>query len=109
MAFACREARGSPTCTTLAGAVRMEIYPVGTLTQISWSDPINKLKNPSGIILYRDDQVTDNTVAILEITRYQPGNLDIGDDDARVQWSITSLGGNAKFYKGDNTGKQVRI
>lgn len=110
MARVCREAPGSATCTTLAGTARMEIYPVGTLTAIQWQDPVNKLVNPSTIVMYADDSVTDNTVTIIEISRYQPTNLNISEDDDRVVWNIdNSLGGDAKFYKGDNKGKRVRV
>ena len=85
MVLVCREARGTPTCTTVAGAnVRLEIYPVGTLTKIKPSDPVNKIKNPSGIVIYKDAEVTENTAAILEITRYLPTNLNLTDDDSRV-------------------------
>jgi hypothetical protein len=110
MAQACREPHGSATCTTVAGvAVRMEIYEVTTLTTFDHTDPINKIKNPSGLVIYADDQVTENTCAIFEITRYIPASLNITEDDPLVEWKITSLGGQAKFFKNDNKGKKVRV
>ncbi len=73
MALACREPRGSASCTTLAGvAVRMEIYEVSTLTTFGHLDPVNTIKNPSGVVIYADDRVTANTCAVFEITRYVP-------------------------------------
>jgi hypothetical protein len=100
MASACREARGSATCTTLAGLnIKMEIYPVTSGTVISPADPINTIVNPSAIVIYPDADVDEKKAAKIRITKFAPSGLAITDDDDRVEWSITPAG-SAKFFKG---------
>jgi hypothetical protein len=110
MASACKEAPGSSTCTTLSGgAVKMEIYPVKANDVFKQDDFINIIKNPVGVVIYADKEVAENTTAVFEITQYVPAALNLKDDDEIVQWSITSLGGNAKFFEGKTKGRRVRI
>jgi hypothetical protein len=113
MVLACREVRGSATCTTIAGQqVKMEIYPVTTGTVVSDTDPINKIINPSAIVIYGDADVTEQKAAIIRITKYTPSTLALTDDDPRVEWTITPAG-SAKFFKGSkpeaNKGAQVMV
>jgi hypothetical protein len=105
-----RVVAGTPTCTTLAGTPRMEIYPVGTLTEIEARDPINKLKNPSVIVMYTEATVTEHTAAVIEITRWQHFNPDPADNDPRIRWTVdNSLGGDVAFFRAKTTGKKVLV
>ncbi|SRR6266851_740882 len=113
MPSACREVRGSATCTTLAGQkIRMEIYPVTSGNTIIAADSVNKIMNPSAIVVYADADVDEKKAAIIRITKFIPPALALTDDDDRVEWSITPAG-SAKFFKGAkpdaNKGRQVMV
>jgi hypothetical protein len=114
MAGVCRkETAGNATCTFAGVAVKMEIYPVCSGDTIKPTDPINKLHNPPCIVKYADDKVTKNTAAIIRITGWQPRGskgIRFPAADPFIKWSIdNSLGGDAKFFEGKDTGREVRI
>ena len=77
--------------------VHVEMDPVTTGDAIKHTDPINKIKNPSGcVILTGGDAGDAHAVPRYEITKIQP-DLMWKDDDDRIAWRIQ--GGDAK---GDN-------
>ena len=63
--------------------------------QIRDSDPINFIRNPSVIPILPDDEATEDTVACIEYTYYKPRTLAFTDDDARLEWTQSSLSGGA--------------
>ena len=90
---------------------KVEIDPVVSNVSLSFSDPINSIINPAGIIIETDPN--EDNVAVIEITNVEPSSVILNDDDDRIIWTIESQGGNAEFFvptsgTSDNTGKKVR-
>jgi hypothetical protein len=74
--------------------VHVEIDPITSGDIIKSTDPINRIKNPSGcVILTGGDSADANAVPRYEITKIEP-NLAWKDDDDRIAWWI--WGGEAK-------------
>jgi hypothetical protein len=67
------------------------------------TDPVNFIHNPSVIPMLTAAEANDQTAACIEYTYYRPRALQFTDNDARLQWSSTSLadGGNVAFVGGD--------
>jgi hypothetical protein len=78
-------------------AVQVAMDPVITGDTIKHTDPINRIRNPSGcVILSGTDAASANAVPRYQITKIEPA-LRWTDNDPRIAWRI--LGGDSK---GDN-------
>jgi hypothetical protein len=72
--------------------VKAEMNPVTTGTNLTHTDPLNKIVNPSGCVILAAGAAADQ-VPIYQITKIQP-DLAWTDDDPRLAWWI--IGGEAK-------------
>ncbi len=73
--------------------VNVEIDPVTTGDSVKHSDDINRIKNPSGLVILSGAAAADaKQVPKIEITKIEPA-LSFTDDDPRLAWWI--VGGEA--------------
>jgi len=78
-------------------------YKSTTVSDLGAGQPINAAVNPAAFIIQDSAQVTENTAAIVRLTRFEGMTLPITADDPRVKWEIVSLGGQGQFLAVNGT------